>query len=101
MLNQKLKTRLERIYNRINGSTVEFELNPYYQVLSEIKACKQTLEYKTECELKQISIDLSEKACERYLLDDLLVEAFALVSEVVQRFLLVSPFDVQIIGGIA
>ena len=54
-----------------------------------------------DSQLKEMSVNLIAKARDGVNLDDLLVEAFALVREVSKRVLGLRPFDVQIIGGLA
>ena len=54
-----------------------------------------------DSQLKEMSLNLIAKARNGVHLDDLLVEAFALVREASKRVLDLRPFDVQIMGGLA
>ena len=63
------------------------DLEPHIQQLSDIDLAAKTIEFK-------------EKLAQGAPLDDLLVEAFAVVREAGRRFLNMRHFDVQLIGGI-
>ncbi len=63
------------------------ELEPAIQKLSDIDLAAKTIEFK-------------EKSAQGATLDDLLIEAFAVVREAGRRFLNMRHFDVQLIGGI-
>jgi preprotein translocase subunit SecA len=100
MMTRTFVAGLKRFHQRINGSTVQFDLRPYYSILDEIKKHESNLKNKTDCQLKQISRELNAHAQKDRRLDDLLVKAYALVREVIFRVLGQCPFDVQIIGAI-
>jgi preprotein translocase subunit SecA len=63
------------------------ELEPHIQQLSDIDLAAKTIEFK-------------EKLAQGAPLDDLLIEAFAVVREAGSRFVNMRHFDVQLIGGI-
>jgi len=63
------------------------DLGPRMQDLSDIDLAAKTIEFK-------------EKLAQGATLDDLLIEAFAVVREAGRRFLNMRHFDVQLIGGI-
>jgi preprotein translocase subunit SecA len=63
------------------------ELEPAMQKLSDIDLAAKTIEFK-------------ERLAQGATLDDLLIEAFAVVREAGRRFLNMRHFDVQLIGGI-
>src|ERR1700746_3280972 len=63
------------------------DLEPAIQQLSDIDLAAKTIEFK-------------EKLAQGATLDDLLIEAFAVVREAGRRFLNMRHFDVQLIGGI-
>jgi preprotein translocase subunit SecA len=63
------------------------DLEPHIQQLSDIDLAAKTIEFK-------------EKLAQGAPLDDLLIEAFAVVREAGLRFLNMRHFDVQLIGGI-
>jgi preprotein translocase subunit SecA len=100
MTNTRFMTTLKRVHQRLNGSIVEYDLTRYESILHDIKTCEITLKQKTDQQLKQIAQELSTHAQQEGVLDDLLIDAYVLVREVVWRVLQLNPFDVQIIGGI-
>src|SRR5438105_5281053 len=63
------------------------DLEPHLQTLSDIDLTAKTIEFK-------------EKLAQDATLDDLLIEAFAVVREAGRRILNMRHFDVQLIGGI-
>jgi len=62
-------------------------LEPEIQALPDEKLAAKTLEFK-------------ERLAKGETLDDLLVEAYAVVREVSKRTLGMRPFDMQLMGGI-
>src|SRR5438128_8757495 len=62
------------------------ELEPQFRQLSDIDLAAKTIEFK-------------EKIAQGATLDDLLIEAFAVVREAGRRVLNMRHFDVQLIGG--
>ena len=99
-MTETLIARLKLLHQRISGSAIKYDLTPYFGILDEIKRYESKLTKKTDCQLKQISQELTSQAKNDMSLDDLLVEAYALVREAAYRVLSLSPFDVQIIGAI-
>jgi preprotein translocase subunit SecA len=93
-------TKLKRYYRRLNGSTIQYELSQYQELLSEINKLKNECKNKTDYQLK----NLAERIKQDILTDDntgiRLVDAYALVREAIRRTLNLDPFDVQIIGAI-
>jgi len=101
MFYEQIITNLKKYHRRLNGSTIEYNLSFYQTILNEIKKCELSFSNKNDNQLKIISQELIKKAQSEKNIDDLLVDAFALVREVIKRVLKLNPFDVQIIGGIA
>src|SRR5215475_8764041 len=62
------------------------ELEPQMRALSDIDLAAKTIEFK-------------ERLAQGAVLDDLLIEAFAVVREAGRRVLNMRHFDVQLIGG--
>ncbi|MCD6363714.1 MAG: preprotein translocase subunit SecA [Synergistetes bacterium] len=79
--NERELKRLSKIVARIN------ELEPEIQRLSDEDLARKTIEFKERLERGET-------------LDDLLVEAFAVVREVAKRTIGLRHFDVQLMGGI-
>jgi len=100
MSSKNILTTLKRYHQRLNGGTIEYNLTFYKNTLYEIDKYKSDYENKHDNQLKTISQTLLKRAQNNETLDNLLVEAFALVREAIWRVLNIHPFDVQIIGGI-
>jgi len=100
MFNEKPIAILKRAHQRINGSKTEFNLKPYKKLLADIKTIGSIYEKTDTAKLKPICINLTTRARNGEQLDELLVETFALVREIIRRELKLDPFDGQIIGGI-
>ena len=97
----KVAIRFRRFYRRLTGSTIEYDLSGYEKTLYEIRLLEAELVHQTDEQLKQISTGLFRKARQAGTLEDLLVEAYALVCETARRTLKMRPFDVQVLGSIA
>ena len=100
-MKEAFNAKLKRFYKSLNGSTIEYNLAPYIEILDEIKKYEPQLKKNTDNQLKQISQELIVGARKNMDLDDLLVKAYSLVFETVYRVFNLKPFDVQIIGAIA
>jgi len=93
--------RLRQIFHRCQGRLIEFDLTPYEKVLDRINARETPLKGQSDGQLKELSKELMARARAGVALDELLVEAFALVREVSSRTVGMRHFDVQVLGGIA
>lgn len=91
--------QLRRLFHIARGGSIEFDLKPYRKVAARIK--DREYEGATDDDLGRTSRDLRGRALNGASGDDLLIEAFALVCEASRRAIGLSPFDVQILGGIA
>ena len=69
-------------------------------IVDQINAVEDSIEALTDFELRACADDLRGRARSGTPLDDLLVEAFALVREASKRTLGQRHYDVQIIGGV-
>lgn len=91
--------KLWEVFHLLRGRYIEFDLKAYQKSLTEINKLKlQTVEDQF---LKEMSKNLVSRARKGSRLDDLLIEAFALVCEGARRVIGLKPFDVQIIAAIA
>ncbi len=89
-------TASQRAVKRVNKTIVKEinKLEPYYRRLTDKDLKKKTYKFK-----EYISKAVDEED-EKARLDEILIEAFALVREVARRVLLMRHFDVQLIGGV-
>jgi preprotein translocase subunit SecA len=95
MLNRDILSKLKLFTKRISGSTVEFNLTAYQNILSKINSLANEYKNKSDKELLKISQTLKTKARDKENVDDLLIEGFALVREAIVRILKLNPFGVQ------
>jgi preprotein translocase subunit SecA len=72
-------------------------LQPYASAISELEPSIQKL---SDSRLQQKTAEFKEKLAQGALLDDLLIEAFAVVREVARRTVNMRHFDVQLMGGV-
>ena len=98
-MNDLLKKTIRHHWNKLRCVPIEGDLRPYRKFLSEIY--QYDFKKSSDAELKDISSSLKRQARLGTPLEDLLVEAFALIRETAWRTIGLRPFDVQIIAGIA
>ena len=76
-------------------------LSRYEKKANEIDALKADIEKLSDEALKQKTIEFKERLEKGETVDDLLVEAFAVVREASRRVTGMFPFKVQLMGGVA
>lgn len=96
MFKTLLKLREAFDYSR---ASVQTDLKKYLNLLEKINRIYD--EELSDAALKQAVAKLKYRALEGITLDNLRVEAFALIREIVRRTMGLHPFDVQVIAGIA
>ena len=97
----RVTDRLRQVFHRLRGRLIEFDLRPYQRLAAQINEQSERLKGLEDRALRDSSEDLIGRARAGAALDDLLVEAFALVREVSGRVIGLRHFDVQVLGGIA
>ncbi|MCD6486903.1 MAG: preprotein translocase subunit SecA [Syntrophobacterales bacterium] len=88
------------VLKKIVGSKNDREIKRLTVIMKEVSKQEPLIESLTDSELKTKTPYFKDKLAQGASLDDLLVEAFAVVREVSKRTLEMRPFDVQVIGGI-
>ena len=78
----------------------DFQLRKVKRILRKINALKGEMESLSDNELATKTVEFRQRLAEGATLDDLLVEAFAVVREADRRVLGMFPYDVQVMGGI-
>ena len=91
---------LHAILKKLIGSKNDRELKRLSLILDEINALDPAMKAASDDELKAKTPYFKEKLQNGAELDDVLVEAFAVVREVARRTVQMRPFDVQILGGL-
>ena len=75
------------------------KLREFSGFVKRINEIENEFEIRSSDELKSFALSLKERHLNGEVLDDLLVESFALVREAAKRTLGQRHFDVQLIGG--
>ena len=88
------------VFSNIFGTHSERELKRIYPMVDKIEALRPEMQKLTDEELRAKTDEFKKRLTEGETLDDLLVEAFAVVREGAKRAIGLEPYRVQIIGGI-
>jgi preprotein translocase subunit SecA len=91
-----IKWFVQKIFGTKNERDLK-KLQPYAAAVNELEP--QIQKFK-DSELQAKTAEFKEKLRQGALLDDILIEAFAVVREVAKRTLNMRHFDVQIMGGV-
>jgi len=91
---------LDFILAKIFGTKNERELKKLRPIVAAINDLEPAIERLSDEELARKTQEFKQKIAQGATLDDLLIEAFAVVREVARRTLNMRHFDVQLIGGI-
>ena len=78
----------------------DFQLRKVKKILKKINALKGQIESLSDQELSAKTMEFRQRLSEGETLDDILVEAFAVVREADRRVLGMFPYDVQVMGAI-
>ena len=88
------------LFSKIMGTHSQRELKRIYPLVDKIEALAPTVEKLSDEELRNKTAVFKERLERGETLDDLLVEAFAVVREAAYRVLGMRHYRVQLIGGI-
>jgi preprotein translocase subunit SecA len=91
-----IKWIVQKIFGTKNERDLK-KLQPYVSAVNELESRIQKLK---DSELQAKTAEFKEKLRQGASLDDILIEAFAVVREVAKRTLNMRHFDVQIMGGV-
>lgn len=86
--------------DKIVGTHSEREVKRIMPVVDSVMALEPEMEKLSDDELKAKTLEFKERLAKGETLDDLLVEAYAVVREAAWRVLGMKPFKVQVIGGV-
>ncbi len=84
----------------LGGDPIARQLEQYAEQVQEINALEPELSSLSDDELREKTNEFRERISSGEVLDDLLIEAFAVVREVSVRTIGLRHFDVQLVGGI-
>ncbi|HVH27275.1 MAG TPA: preprotein translocase subunit SecA [Vicinamibacterales bacterium] len=90
---------LDTLLAKVVGTQNERELKRLRPLVAEIGALEAAIHALTDEQLRAKTVEFRSRIAEGETLDDLLVEAFAVVREAGLRVLNMRHFDVQLIGG--
>ena len=90
---------IDAILAKIFGTKTEREIKALRPTVAAIGALEPELKQLSDIDLAAKTIEFRERIAQGATLDDLLIEAFAVVREAGRRFLNMRHFDVQLIGG--
>jgi preprotein translocase subunit SecA len=92
---------LKTIVKNLFGSRNDRLLKEYGKKVQQINSLEEAIKKLSDTALKAKTSEFKKRISEGQKLDDLLVEAFAVVREASRRVLEMSHFDVQLMGGMA
>jgi preprotein translocase subunit SecA len=84
---------------KVIGTQNEREIKRLRPAVAEIGALEPTVQTLTDDQLREKTLEFRQRVAGGESLDDLLVEAFAIVREAGKRVLNMRHFDVQLMGG--
>jgi preprotein translocase subunit SecA len=88
------------LMKRVFGTKNDREIKRIMKIVDEINKLEPKFEGVSDEELKGKTVEFRERLSQGETLDDLLVEAFAVVREASKRTLGLRHYDVQMVGGI-
>src|SRR6202790_1158797 len=90
---------IDAILAKIFGTKNEREIKALLPKAAAINDLEPSIQQLSDIDLAAKTIEFKEKLAQGASLDDLLIEAFAVVSETSRRLLNMRHFDVQLVGG--
>ena len=88
------------VVDKIFGTHSERELKRVTFIADQIEALQPEMQALSDGELRNKTIEFRKRLEEGETIDDLLVEAFAVVREAAWRSIGIEPYRVQLIGGV-
>ena len=84
---------------KIFGSSNERRVKSYKPQVQAIGALEESMKALSDEQLAAKTVEFRQQIANGKTVDDLIVPAFAVVSEATRRALGLRPFDVQLVGG--
>jgi preprotein translocase subunit SecA len=88
------------VLTKVLGDPNAREVKRHLVRVADVNELEPLVQKLTDDELRAKTVEFRERLAKGELLDDLLVEAFAVVREASNRAIGLRPFDVQLVGGI-
>ena len=89
-----------KVLTKVFGSKNDRMIKEMRQIVSKINDLEPQIQELDDTQLAAKTVEFKERIANGESIDDLLVEAFAVVREAAFRVLGERPYDVQLIGGI-
>src|SRR6476661_4287083 len=90
---------IDAVLAKVFGTKNEREIKAMQPMIAAINDLEPRLQTLSDIDLAAKTIEFKERLAQGAALDDLLIEAFAVVREAGRRFLNMRHYDVQMIGG--
>ncbi|MCQ2911677.1 MAG: preprotein translocase subunit SecA [Clostridia bacterium] len=91
---------IKEIYEKIFGTTSEHVVKKYWPVVDKIEALEPEIEKLSDKELTGKTQEFKDRLAKGETLDDIMIEAFAVVREAARRTIGKRHYRVQLLGGI-
>src|SRR5690606_34658276 len=91
---------MRSLFTKILGDYNEKALKKIYPIVAEVNSHEETVQSKSDDELRAFALELRERHAQGESLDDLLPESFATTREVARRTLNQRHLDDQVMSGI-
>ncbi len=88
------------LFEKVFGTHSEKELKKIYPIVDKIEALDESMQALSDEELQAKTAEFKKRLADGETLDDILVEAYAVVREAAARVLNMKHYRVQLIGGI-
>ncbi len=88
------------VFEKVFGTHSEKELKRIYPIVDKIEALDESMQALSDEELRSKTDEFKKRLADGETLDDLLVEAFAVVREAADRVLHMKHYRVQLVGGV-
>jgi len=92
---------INTLLNKIFGTKTERDIKKLQPYVSAVNEWEPQFQKLKDQQLREKTNEFREKLNNGASLDDILIEAFAVVRETAKRKVHMRPFDVQIMGGVA
>ena len=90
---------VDTVLAKLFGTKTQREIKGMQPIVVAINDLEPAIRQLSDIDLAAKTIEFREKIAQGATLDDLLIEAFAVVREAGRRFVNMRHFDVQLIGG--
>ncbi|GMQ60162.1 preprotein translocase subunit SecA [Vallitalea sediminicola] len=91
---------MKRLYEKVFGTHSNKEIKRILPLVDKIEALEPEMEKLTDDQLKNKTTEFRERLKNGETLDDILIEAYAVVRETSKRAVNIRPYRVQLIGAI-